>query len=447
MATRAAYADGWRAMDRLIASGSSWSGHERKCCFLNVRGGQFANVSSASGLDLPDDGRAVATTDWDLDGDLDLWVSNRTAPAVRFLRNDLPPDKHYLAFKLVGKQCNRDAIGARVEVQLKGSEEPHRLLMSLRAGEGFLGQSSKWVHFGLGKHEAVRNVIVHWPQGGAEELGPLAVDRRYEMTQGDQRAVVWQAPRKTEDVVLSDAQPKLPESTQTARVVAFRPRRPELPVAHYETFDGRDELLKPRDKRPLLLTLWAGWCAPCITELDAFSGREKELRAAGVEILALNVEALEGTTRKKAVSPEEFLKKRAFAFSSGIATTEIVQALEDIQYALIHQIEPLPIPTSFLIDSSDDITRVAVIYKGPVTVDRILADAELLNADPAVVRAAAVPFPGRWSQEMGRLYEDRLTVSGLLTVMQEVPVLAISIGATCCLLLLVSIRILRQRKT
>ena len=43
-----------------MEQGRSFSGHERNCCFLNVAGERFANVSAVSGLDYPDDGRSIA---------------------------------------------------------------------------------------------------------------------------------------------------------------------------------------------------------------------------------------------------------------------------------------------------------------------------------------------------------------------------------------------------
>ena len=75
-------------MFRLLSQGKSWSGYERNCCFLNTGSQRFACISATSGLDFQDDGRAVVQVDWDQDGDLDLWISNRTAPRLRFLKNN-----------------------------------------------------------------------------------------------------------------------------------------------------------------------------------------------------------------------------------------------------------------------------------------------------------------------------------------------------------------------
>ena len=76
---------------KLVREGVSWSGHERNSCFLSSgTSGRFLNISEASGFAFPDDGRAMILTDWDGDGDLDSFISNRNAPQVRFLRNDIP---------------------------------------------------------------------------------------------------------------------------------------------------------------------------------------------------------------------------------------------------------------------------------------------------------------------------------------------------------------------
>jgi len=134
---RASYEAGWVAIHRMIREGGSWSGRERDVAFLNTGAGAFAPVAAVAGLAFADDGRAVASVDWDFDGDTDLWLANRTAPRVRLMLNDSPagPEANgFLGLRLQGKQ-QRDAIGARVEVELAG-DAPRVLVQTLRAGEG-----------------------------------------------------------------------------------------------------------------------------------------------------------------------------------------------------------------------------------------------------------------------------------------------------------------------
>jgi hypothetical protein len=55
---------------------------------------------------------------------------------------------------------------------------------------------------------------------------------------------------------------------------------------------------------------------------------------------------------------------------------------------------PLPIPTSFLVDKRG---RVVAVYKGPISTERLLADAGKLRVRSTDEwRQATLPFPGRW---------------------------------------------------
>jgi hypothetical protein len=64
------YIRNFRNLNLRISEGNSFSGYERNPFFINLEGKGFANVSGLLGSDFDDDGRAVATADWDHDGDL-----------------------------------------------------------------------------------------------------------------------------------------------------------------------------------------------------------------------------------------------------------------------------------------------------------------------------------------------------------------------------------------
>ena len=60
---------------------------------------------------------------------------------------------------------------------------------------------------------------------------------------------------------------------------------------------------------------------------------------------------------------------------------------------------PIALPFSVLVDAEG---LVVAIYKGPVDVDRVLSDAQVLGASPLDQRTHATPFRGRWySKPMG----------------------------------------------
>ena len=159
-------------------------------------GEPFADASAVTGLDFPDDGRGLAVVDWDQDGDLDLWFSNRTGPRVRFLRNDSNSKNSYVAFRLRSESANPDAIGAEVELFFKG-EDDERHIRTLRAGSGFISQSSKWVHFGVPEGREISHAIVRWPAGESSEHRGVTAGQRWTLRDTSPEPEAWQGAQRT----------------------------------------------------------------------------------------------------------------------------------------------------------------------------------------------------------------------------------------------------------
>src|SRR5580698_6243679 len=141
------YELGWNAINELIRSDASWNGYERNVFYLNNHDGTFSDVSGISRLDFPDDSRSFALADLDHDGRLEVILKNRNGPQLRILRNAMKDIGNSMAIRLRGKKSNRDAIGARVTVEVPG----HRQTKYLQAGSGFLSQHTKELFFGVGK--------------------------------------------------------------------------------------------------------------------------------------------------------------------------------------------------------------------------------------------------------------------------------------------------------
>ena len=157
---------------QLVSIGEfSLNGYERDLLFRNNGDGSFSDVAYVNRTDRIEDGRGLSVFDYDGDGRLDVLVRNYRQPA-QLLRN-ASGSGHWLRVKLVGTQSNRDAVGARVTVSAGGL----RQMREVQAGSGYLSESSRIQHFGLGGAKRVDEIHVRWPSGVETRLADVAGDR------------------------------------------------------------------------------------------------------------------------------------------------------------------------------------------------------------------------------------------------------------------------------
>lgn len=145
--------------------------------FLNSGKNVFRDVSAEASYAFhqPKVGRGLAYGDFDRDGDLDILLTTNNGPAYLY-RNDQLAGNKSIRFRLLGKQSNRDAIGASVRIFYAGLSQSRMV----RSGSSYLSQSELPLTFGLGKHDKVERVVIHWPNGRTEEYKNLDAGKMYE---------------------------------------------------------------------------------------------------------------------------------------------------------------------------------------------------------------------------------------------------------------------------
>ena len=108
--------------------------------------------------------RCAATGDFFGDGRLAIVVNNFNDQPY-FYKNQVPA-KNWVAFQLTGRKheggrCNRDAIGAVVRLYRDGGKTV--MTRQVKVSGGYLAQSSKTLHFGLGDSKDFDRVEITWP--------------------------------------------------------------------------------------------------------------------------------------------------------------------------------------------------------------------------------------------------------------------------------------------
>jgi len=374
------YERGWDAINELTRSDGTWGGCQRNVFYLNNHDGTFTSCAGALGLDFLDDGQALALSDYDHDGRLEIVLTNRTGPQLRLLRCEMEGLGNAIAFRLRGTNSNRDAVGAVISLK---TEEAIQTRV-LEAGTGFCSQHSKEIFFGLGKRDGPVQAEIRWPSGLLQQLQELPVNHRIAIEEGSKqfRAEPFRAVPKS-STLGPDPQPILPLPTECETWLLDPVAAPDFVLS--DSFGAKHKLAEFRGRR-VLLNFWALQSAASLQVLEIFEAQNARCAAEGLQIIAINLDAPAGAEKIRA-----FIKEKQFSFTTLLGSVEIAGTYNVLYRYMFARRRDLGLPTSFLIDKTGDIVKV---YQGWVRPDQISRDVRRIPTSKDQRVRMGLPFPG-----------------------------------------------------
>ncbi|MBN1781067.1 VCBS repeat-containing protein, partial [bacterium] len=137
--------------------------HGDNFMYENLGNGTFLTVLDNQFTNLEQDSELGAWYDYDRDGDQDLFMVSEMNTPFYMMENTQSTENHWLNLKLTGIKSNRNALGAKVHVKSMINGD---LVIQTREvnGQAAWSQSSLEQVIGLGDAQ-LAHIIIEWPSG------------------------------------------------------------------------------------------------------------------------------------------------------------------------------------------------------------------------------------------------------------------------------------------
>jgi hypothetical protein len=172
-------------LDLFIANGTEAEVDLRNFFYLNDGGGRFTPVESGVLVEARSTSAGVAWADADRDGDLDLFVANwGGSDEDNALYTNQTTGRSWLVVRLIGTESNRMGWGARIRVTATIRGESRTQNRWMIPTTGYASQNEPVAHFGLGDADRIEGIEITWPSGTIDRLGRTVTNRVVVITEG-----------------------------------------------------------------------------------------------------------------------------------------------------------------------------------------------------------------------------------------------------------------------
>jgi hypothetical protein len=184
--------DGW--LDIYLGTGDSlYESLLPNKMFRNNAGKSFQDVTTAGGFGILQKGHGIAFGDLTNNGNEDVFAKIGGAyPGDQYksvLFRNPGHGNHWVTLELEGLQTNRSAVGARIELTVKGAKGKRHIFRTVGYGSSFGGNPLRQ-HIGVGDATEIMQVEVTWPvPRQVQQFGDVPVGRAFHIRQGSNAIV------------------------------------------------------------------------------------------------------------------------------------------------------------------------------------------------------------------------------------------------------------------
>ncbi len=156
--------------------------------YENLGGGTFQSVTAAGGAmgSSYGWGDSVVTADFNNDGFVDLFVTNRRDSmdyenSHSHLYRNSGNNNHWIEIELKGVVSNRNGIGALLLASTAG-------ITQMRVQDGGIhrvSQNHQRIHFGLAENNFIEELTIQWPSGIVQKINNIHADQIITVTELD----------------------------------------------------------------------------------------------------------------------------------------------------------------------------------------------------------------------------------------------------------------------
>ncbi len=172
-------------LDLFVANGTNRP-DMRNFVYLNQGDGRFVRLGGGPVTQDADTSAGAAWADYDMDGDLDLFVANwGGSDEDNALYRNMTSGRSWVSLRTVGRTSNRQGVGAKVRIKAVIGGRAYWQTRWVIPHTGYASQNMHEVHFGLGDATRIDSLEIRWPSGQLDAYARVEPNRFLVVTEGE----------------------------------------------------------------------------------------------------------------------------------------------------------------------------------------------------------------------------------------------------------------------